>query len=158
MSAIGREALQLIEAQRWAALATLHDGEPLASMVAYALAPGRAALLLLLSQLAPHTRNLVAHPRAALAISEPDDHDGDPQRLQRVTLSGRAAAIARTDAAFVDAAEQYVERFPEALARFELGDFVLFRFVPDEARYVGGLARTARFTWSDLTGRTDDRG
>jgi putative heme iron utilization protein len=155
MSAIAREALRLIDAQRWAALATLHDGEPMASMVAYALAPGRASLLLLLSQLAPHTRSLIDHPRASLVITEPDDHEGDPQRLQRIMLSGRAAAIPKTDPAFVDTAEQYVERFPDALPRFELGDFVLFRFVPEEARYVGGLARTARFAWADLRSESD---
>ena len=150
MSAIAREALHLIRSQRWAALATLEDGEPMASMVAYALAPGDSSLLLLLSQLAPHTRRLIDHPRASLAIAEPDDHEGDPQRLQRVTLSGRAAAIRKADPEFVDAAEQYIERFPDALPRFELGDFVLFRFVPEEVRYVGGLARTARLRWPGL--------
>jgi putative heme iron utilization protein len=157
MSPIAREALQLIEAHRWAALATLRDGEPLASMVAYALAPGRRTLLFLLSQMAPHTRSLVDCPRASLAIAEPDDHEGDPYRLRRVTLSGRAAVVPKTDPEFLSAAEEYVARFPEALARFELGDFLLFRFIPDEARYVGGPARSARFTWAELTTSTDVR-
>jgi putative heme iron utilization protein len=155
MSPIAREAMHLIEAHRWAALATLRDGEPLASMVAYAVAPGRAALLFLAGQSAPHTRSLLDCPRASLAITEPDDHEGDPYRLQRITLSGRAAVLQKTDPAFFSAAEQYVDRFPEALPRLELGEFVLFRFVPDEARYVGGPARSARFTWTELTAGAD---
>ena len=35
--------------------------------------------------------------------------------------------------------------------RFSLPDFVLFRFAPDSARYVGGFARAARLTSAQLT-------
>ena len=149
MSAISREAAVLIRAQRWAALATLEDGEPLATLVAYALEPG-GALLFHLSQLAQHTRNLIDHPRCSLGISESDTFDGDPQRLQRVTLIGAASILRRTDDRYVVAAEAYVARFADALMRFELGDFLLFRFTPEEARYVGGFARAARFSWDDI--------
>ena len=37
MSAIAREAAALIQSQRWSAIATLDEGRPLASMVAYAI-------------------------------------------------------------------------------------------------------------------------
>ena len=150
MSAIAREAAALIRTHRWAALATLDAGEPLVSMVAYALEPGGGALLLHVSQLAQHTRNLVEHPRGALAITEPDALEGDPQRLQRVTVTGTAAVLRRSDPAYVDAAEAYIDRFPDAQMRFELGDFLLVRFTADEARYVGGFARAARFAWADI--------
>jgi len=149
LSAISREAATLIPAQRWAALATINDGEPLASHVAYALAPG-GALLFHLSQLAQHTRNLLDRPRCSLAISESDTFDGDPQRLQRVTLTGAASILRRTDDLYVVAADAYVARFPDALMRFELGDFLLFRFTPEDARYVGGFARAARLSWDDI--------
>lgn len=150
MSAITREAAALVRAQRWAALATLDAGRPLASMVAYALDEQNAGLLFFLSQLAQHTRNLLESPEVSLAITEPDSHDGDPQRLQRVTLTGRVEVVRRGTGAFDAAAERYVDRFPDALPRFELGDFLLFRFVPGDARYVGGFARAARFTWTDI--------
>jgi heme iron utilization protein len=150
VSALTREAAALIEAQRWAALATLDGGEPSASMVAYALDEKGRGLLLFLSQLAHHTQSLVQHPRASLVVSEPDGHDGDPQRLQRVTLTGDAEVIPSGSEAFVDAGERYVARFPDALPRFELGDFLLFRFTPAGGRYVGGFARAARFTWEQI--------
>ena len=51
---------------------------------------------------------------------------------------------------YLAAAEAYIERFPDAQMRFELGDFLLFRFTPAEARYVGGFARAARFSWQDI--------
>jgi heme oxygenase (biliverdin-IX-beta and delta-forming) len=150
MSAISREAAALIRAQRWAALATLDAGEPLASMVAYAIEAGGGALLFHLSQLAQHTRNLIEHAGCSLAISEPDTLEGDPQRLDRVVLLGAAAVVERTDEKYSAAAEAYVARFPDAQMRFELGDFLLFRFTPDTARYVGGFARAARFAWGEI--------
>jgi putative heme iron utilization protein len=150
MSAITREAAGLIRAQRWAALATIDEGRPLASMVAYALDETQGVLLCFVSQLAPHTRNMLDSPQVSLAISEPDGGEDDPQRLQRVTLTGSAEPVRRNADTFHALAQTYVDRFPDALARFELGDFVLFRFTPADARYVGGFARAARFTWDQV--------
>ena len=151
MSAICREAATLIRAQRWAALATSDAGEPLASMVAYAIEPSGTALLFHVSQLAQHTRNLLDRPRCSLAISEQDSSEGDPQRLQRVTLTGTTSVLHRKEEEeYLATAEAYIERFPDAQMRFELGDFLLFRFMPEEARYVGGFARAARFSWRDI--------
>ena len=150
MSAISREAATLIRTQRWAALATSDGGEPLASMVAYAIEPSGTALLFHISQLAQHTRNLLEHSRCSLVISEPDFSEGDPQRLQRVTLTGTASVLHRNQEDYLDTAEAYIERFSDAQMRFELGDFLLFRFVPEDARYVGGFARAAQFSWQDM--------
>ena len=94
MSAISREAATLIRTQRWAALATADAGGPFASMVAYAIEPSGTALLFHVSQLAQHTRNLLEHSRCSLVISEPDTSEGDPQRLQRVTLTGYCVGAA----------------------------------------------------------------
>ncbi len=156
MSAITREAAALIRSQRWAALATLDEGQPLASMVAYALDEDGTALLFFLSQLAQHTRNLIDSPRVSLVISEPDDGDDNPQRLQRVTLTGGATIVRRGSSEFDPAALRYVDRFPDALPRFELGDFLLVRCVPADVRYVGGLARAARFTWQEVRGALEE--
>jgi putative heme iron utilization protein len=150
MSAITREAAALIRAQRWAALATLDEGQPLASMVAYAFDEKEGVLLFFLSQLAQHTRNMLASPQVSLAISEPDEGEEDPQRLQRVTLAGTVETVARNADTFHALAQTYVDRFPDALPRFELGDFHLFRFTPIDARYVGGFARASRFTWEQV--------
>jgi putative heme iron utilization protein len=149
MSAISREAAALVGSQRWAALATLDAGEPLASMVAYAIDAG-GALLFHVSQLAQHTGNLIEHARCSLVISEPDTLEDDPQRLQRVTLVGAAAVLERSNEGYLAAAEAYLARFPDAQMRFELGDFLLVRFTPDTARYVGGFARAARFAWAEI--------
>jgi putative heme iron utilization protein len=149
-SSVHIEATRLLLEQRWAALATLHEGAPHASMVAYAAEPGLDGLLVFLSGLSAHTHDLLADPRASLVVSAPDSGSGDPQLLPRIGVQGRAIPIDRRSEAFPPAGDRYVARFPEARPRFSLADFVLFRFVPEEARYVGGFARATSLTGADL--------
>lgn len=135
--------LELMKEQRWAALGTLNeDGSPYVSSAAFALTP--SGLLLHLSQLAAHTRNLMKDPRASLLISRPDDGGADPQVLPRFTLMGQAGEVTRDSAAFAPAARSYVERFPESSMRFGFGDFHLFLFVPAKGNYVGGFGNAGR--------------
>lgn len=150
VNAVRLDIARLVLKQRWGALATLDSGAPLASMVAYAPEPDLSGLLLFLSGLSVHTQNLLADPRASLAVSEPDSGTGDPQTLPRVSLQGAAAVIARESAGFGPAWARYVERFPDAAPRLDLGDFQLFRLTPAEARYVGGFARATRLSGEDL--------
>jgi putative heme iron utilization protein len=150
MSAIQREVVTLIQQQRWGALATVSGDAPLASMVAYAVEPGLGGLLFFISLLAAHTRQLLAHPQTSLAITAPDRGEGDPQLLPRVSLQGRAIPVDTDEEGFALAAARYVQRFPDSLPRFQLGDFHLFRLVIDEARYVGGFARASTFTGGQL--------
>jgi heme iron utilization protein len=136
----------LIRGQRVAALATLRDDGPFASMVAYAAEPDFGGLLLHLSQLAVHTKQLLAAPQSSLLICERDDDRDDPQTLARIALSGTAIPIAAESSAYEHARAQYLARLPSAAMQFELPDFVLFRFVPSEARYIGGFGRIFSLT------------
>ncbi len=141
------EAVRLINAGRWAALATTGDRGPLASMVSYAVESGMVGLLMFLSRLARHTRNLETEPNASLVISLPDRPEVlDPQTLPRVSVQGSVHPIERDDSQFARTWQVYADRFPSAVPRLQLGDFTLYRLVPAEARYVGGFgaARTIR--------------
>lgn len=132
----------LLRAQRWAALATIGEGgAPHASMVAYAACPDLDALLMHLSRLARHTRNLLRDPAASLVISEPDRGGEDPQTLRRVSLQGRAHAVHAGDAAYREQRAAYLARLPRAAPRFDFPDFVLFRFEPSGGHYVAGFGR-----------------
>jgi hypothetical protein len=149
-SSVQLDIARLVLSQRWAAVATVADGAPLASMVAYAVEPGLEGMLLFLSQLSAHTRHLLADGRASIAVTQPDTGEGDPQLLPRVSLQGTVTPIARDEEAFATAGARYVQKFPDAMMRFQLPDFVLFRFVPDEGRYVGGFARATTVSGEDL--------
>ena len=141
---------RLLAASRWAALAVVDGGAPAAAMTSYALAPDGAALYVLLSQMALHTRALLSEPRAALVVSAPDTGEGDPQALPRLSLSGVALALVPGTPGHDAGRAAYLGRFPDAAERFELADFVLFRFEPAEARWVGGFARALRMTGPQL--------
>ncbi len=126
---------QLLEAERHGVLATLsvrQAGWPFASATPFALdAEGRP--LLLLSELAEHTKNLRADPRASLLVQDSGAQD-DPQAGGRVTLLGTLAPSSDSDAA-----ERYVERHPQAEHYLRLGDFHVWVLEPKEARFVNGF-------------------
>jgi putative heme iron utilization protein len=129
--------------QRSGALATVAaDGSPNVGMVAFAIAPDGTALLLHLSTLAAHTRQLLADPRVAVLLTAPDAPDvADVQTLARLSITGTAQVIAETDARYAECRAAYVRRFPAAEMRFGFADFVLVQVVVDQARFVGGFAQ-----------------
>lgn len=137
----GAAVCRLMRQQRWAALATIDADGPLASMVCYAVEPATGGLLLHLSQLARHTRNMLADNRVSLIVSEGDDGREDPQTLARFNIQGQAMALERDTAAHNTARQIYQTRFPASAQRFGFADFVLFRLVPREVRVVGGFAK-----------------
>jgi hypothetical protein len=134
---------RLLCQQRWGCLGTLDEGKPFVSWVAYAVAED-GSLLLHLSRLAQHTRNLLSAGAGVLALSESDDGRSDPQTLARITLDGGVALLARDNAAYQSARACYLARLPDAAMRFEFEDFSLFRFTPQAARYVEGFGSTHR--------------
>lgn len=140
---------RLLCGQRWGCLGTLDEGRPFVSWVAYGV-DGDGSLLLHLSRLAKHTRNLLADgtasPIISLAISESDDGRSDPQTLARITLDGVVEQVARESAAYQAGRECYLERLPDAAMLFDFEDFSLFRLTPQAARYVEGFGSTHRLT------------
>ena len=132
---------ELIRTQRWGAMATLDNGLPYVSWVAFCPAHDHPSLLFHLSGLARHTRNLSADPNISIAISEPDRSDGDPQLLARLTLQGRVAVVSRDAAEYGVDKAAYLQRLPDAEPMFDFQDFNLFRFVPESGRYIEGFGR-----------------
>lgn len=141
----------LLRRQRQAALGTLQDGAPFVSMVAFAAAPGLDGFLLHLSGLSPHTRHLQADPRASLLVAEPERPDvEDVQTLPRITLVGTVALVPKDGADYAAGRDLYLARLPAAAMLFDFPDFNLYRFIPTEARYVGGFARAYTLRVEDL--------
>ncbi|MEI2741632.1 MAG: pyridoxamine 5'-phosphate oxidase family protein [Candidatus Competibacter sp.] len=136
-----RLMIGLIRNRRWAALATQGPDGPEASWVAYIPELDCSGFLLHVSTLAAHTRNLLASPRAGLAISAPEREDEDPQTLARVLIQGEVAPIPKDASDYPAAARRYQERLPASTPRFDFEDFLLLRLNPLRVRFVGGFAR-----------------
>jgi putative heme iron utilization protein len=127
-----------LEGERHGILATLsarRDGWPFASVPSYALTQSGDPLLLL-SDLAEHTRNLRAEPRASLLVQDQTSLE-DPQAGALVTLLGMVEAVASADLAIARAA--YVARHPESAGYLAMGDFHLYVLHVREARFIGGF-------------------
>jgi heme iron utilization protein len=132
-----REAALLLTRVRSGTLATLHGGMPYASLVTPAFG-GAAAPLLLLSDLAAHTRNLRVNPACSLLVTGAPV-DENPQTAPRVLLSGTAA---QTDDAA--AQQEFLRIHFYANLYSGLTDFHLWRMDVQEVHYVGGFAAAAR--------------
>jgi putative heme iron utilization protein len=137
-------ARQLLRAARQGVLATVGDGQPLASLVTPATAPDLSPLLLL-SGLSPHTRHLRAEPRCSLLVMG-EAVEANPQTAPR--LSVLAAARLEPDEALK---AWWLARHPYAQLYVGFADFTLWRLAITAAQWVGGFAQAARLAARDLS-------
>ena len=141
----------LITAVSTAALATIGEaGFPFGSLVSHAVDP-RGRPLLLLSDLAEHTRNLAGDRRASLMAVERGD--GDPLALARVTVMGTVAELRGDERAA--ALPTYRAAQPGAFYA-EFADFRLYRLAVESVRYVGGFGRMSWVTAEEYTAAEPD--
>jgi putative heme iron utilization protein len=130
------EARRLVRIRGHAALATSLDGRPYVSLVAVAC-DSDASPLLLLSDLARHTRNLLAEPRVSLLFEETAGY-ADPLAGPRLTLLGRAA---RCDDPRL--AARFAARHPASAVYAGFADFHLCRVAIERGHLVAGFGRIA---------------
>jgi putative heme iron utilization protein len=136
--------------QRVAALGTLHDAQPFVSMVPFALVGHGAALVIHVSQLAAHTRDMLLHPQVSVLVMAPPGPGTLPQALPRVTLQGEAEQLAEDEPLYAAARAAYLARFPDSEPMFGFGDFSLFLIRPSSLRLVGGFAQARTLAPEDL--------
>ncbi len=137
-------ARTLMREARSGALATLMtgSGDPYCSLVNVATAADGAPLLLI-SQLALHTKNITADARGSLMLDE--RKAGDQLEGARVMLMGSAA---KTDSA--DTRRRYLARHPDAEMFAGFGDFAFYEVKLKGAHLVAGFGRIVDLKPSDL--------
>src|SRR5512142_381982 len=121
-----RAARQLLRAHRYGALSTLSkkfDGHPFGSITPY-LVDHDGSLLILVSALAEHTKNILHDPRVSLITH--NQEDPHIQTQGRITLVGSAMLDEERDGC----GKRYLRYFPEAQTYFDLPDFAFFRITP----------------------------
>ena len=139
-------ARTLLEANGVGTLCTIASepaGYPFGSLVAFAALDGTPVLLI--SELAEHTRNLHADARASLLIAEASA--GAPLAGARVTLLGRCTPLGVSEQQRARSA--YLARHPSARAYASLSDFKLYQLQVETARVVAGFGRMAWLSASE---------
>lgn len=129
------EARRLLRAHRYGALSTLSkklDGYPFGSITPY-LVDHDGSLIILISALAEHSKNIQHDPRVSLITH--NQSSPDIQMQGRVTVAGNAHRIAPQQVV-----ARYLRHFPEAADLLTL-DFAFYRLLPVAIRYIGGVGR-----------------
>ena len=120
-------------------LAVDPDGYPYGSFVTVAFEDGDP--ILLISQLAEHTKNLMRDPRASLLVAE--SGYGDPLANGRVTMLGPCTRV-EGDADGARAA--FFAAHPNSKYYADFRDFAFWRLQVESVRYIGGYGR---MSWVD---------
>jgi hypothetical protein len=142
-------ARDLLARERLGTLTTISvrkPGWPAPSLAPYALT-ARGEPLLLLSEIAQHTRNLEADARACLFVLDAAAATTDARTAPRLAVYGRAQPVLPGEEP--DARARYLASHPEARGLLGL-DFSFWTLVVEEAQWVGGFAAAAWIGRMDL--------
>ena len=132
-----REARQLLRGHYYGALCTLSkkfNGHPFGSITPY-LVDHDGSLLILISTLAEHTKNIQYDPRVSLITH--NQNDSHIQTQGRITVVGTAYIVEDKH----QAGTRYLRYFPEAAGYFAMHDFSFYRIVPQALRFIGGFGK-----------------
>lgn len=143
MAEMTAEARGLLRGARMGTLATQSEGQPFAALVTPATT-GAGDVILLLSDLSEHTRQLKAEPRCALLLTGPAP-EPNPQTAPRLAV--QATAAPDDDPAL---AARFLAIHPYAALYAGFGDFRIWRLRIQATNFVGGFARAARIPVDDL--------
>jgi len=126
------EAGLLIRNAKSAVLATSEAGVPHAALVTLAWLPNLQPVLLL-SELALHTRQLNASPACALLLTG-EPNSPNPQTTPRLCLTGTAAKTENQLARSI-----FLQTHPYAEQYADFGDFAFWMVVVSQSYYIGGF-------------------
>lgn len=150
-SRLDRELRALLLQRPVAALGTLDDtGAPAVSMVSFALDSEDAALLLHVSGLAAHTRQMQRDPRVSLMVLGADDAAESPQALPRVSIAAQARFVEPGNEEAQRCCAIYLARHPQAELMTRLPDFRFIRLLPTSVRHVAGFGAARSLEPADL--------
>lgn len=139
---------QLITHSTVGSLGTLDgSGFPFVTLVTVA-SVSPTSLVLLLSGLARHTKNLNRDSRCSLLLVEQGTASRDPMAGARMTITGDATRIPRDQAH--EARERFLQIHPSAASYADFSDFDFFRFDVQEVHLVAGFGRIETIPASQL--------
>lgn len=130
-----RTLVSLASVATLSTLSRKHAGFPFGSLMPYALdREGRP--IFLISNMAMHTQNLKADPRASLFVAQAAI-DGDPLGAARATLVGQVEPVPESEVAVLR--ELYLARHENSRYWVDFADFGFFRLQPVDLYYIGGF-------------------
>ena len=142
---------QLLRQRSVAALGTFHAGAPYVSMVPYALVPDASGLIIHVSGLASHTKDMRIDPRVSVLVVQAEGGEISALALARASIQGTALEVPSDSPDAPGFRAAYLERFPEASQMFGFADFSLFKIQPTSVRFVAGFAQAYTISAESFT-------
>lgn len=150
-SQIQAEASGFLARFRTLVLATLSESQlPDCSTAPFVLEKD-GSIYIYLSELAQHTKNLLANPAASLMMIADESASSNLFARQRLTLQAKAVEIMPDSPEY----EQILDKMESELGNTiqvlrTLPDFHLFKFLVQHANYVQGFAKAYALQWPAL--------
>lgn len=110
-----------------------HPGYPFGSVMPYAIDESGNPIVLI-SQMAMHTKNLRAEPRATLLVAE---QSGSPLGSGRISVMGDFSKVEESETERVAAV--YFEAHPESRQWAGFGDFEFYKMKVKDVYHIGGF-------------------
>ncbi|WP_036299871.1 HugZ family protein [Methylotenera sp. L2L1] len=147
MANLHLDARQFLRSTRTAILSThstKFEGYPFGSVAPFVL-DHQCQPIILISNIAEHTKNIAANPKVSLLVFAGAE---DLQANARLTLLGSANAINKNEDA--NLRERYLRYLPQASGYFDMHDFAFYRIKIETARYIAGFGKMGWLSGDDL--------
>ena len=134
---LATEARQFLRNTQQAILSTIStkfSGYPFGSVTPFILGHDGHPVILI-SNIAEHTKNIIANPKVSLFVFE---KGADLQANARLTLIGEAENLGKND---MDLMARYSRYFPDSIGYFAMHDFSFYRINIAQARYIAGFGK-----------------
>jgi hypothetical protein len=128
------------------------EGYPFGSVAPFVL-DNSCQPVILISNIAEHTKNIALNPKVSLLVFAAGD---DLQANARLTLLGEAVKIFKDKD--TDLRARYLRYLPQAASYFDMHDFAFYRIHIHQARYIGGFGKMSWLSDVDMLSAIADSG
>lgn len=128
------------------------EGYPFGSVAPFVL-DHSCQPVILISNIAEHTKNIALNPKVSLLVFAAGD---DLQANARLTLLGEAVKIFKDKD--TDLRARYLRYLPQAASYFDMHDFAFYRIHIHQARYIGGFGKMSWLSDVDMLSGIADSG
>ncbi|HQN64339.1 MAG TPA: DUF2470 domain-containing protein [Methylophilus sp.] len=145
---LATEARQFLRSTRSGILSThsaKYTGYPFGSVAPFVLDHAGNPIILI-SNIAEHTKNITANPKVSLLVFAGAE---DLQANARLTLLGEARLIDKS--ADSDLRARYLRYLPQAATYFDMHDFAFYRIQTTHVRYIGGFGKMSWMEADSIT-------
>jgi putative heme iron utilization protein len=142
-------ARQLLLQESFGILSTMSvdvPGYPFGSVTPYCV-DQQCQPIVYISNIAQHTRNIIANPKVSLTVIEANSDSDDVQARGRLTLLADARPVDRSE---TETRDRYLRYFPSAVQYEGTHDFGFYRLVLVRARFIGGFGQIFWLTPDEL--------